>query len=111
MHECDETKEQKAKTGHGYLPELQTESTGSRRSELIGDSCSRCERERHRQVSISRPREKASELVLHRGRSCTSYYSAREWIAWTDSSVSELYTHISTVKIFPSLAKTNLLPW
>ena len=32
------------KTRHIWRHDLQTESTGSRRSELIGDSCSRCER-------------------------------------------------------------------
>ena len=33
------------KTRHIWRHDLQTESTGSRRSELIGDSCSRCERD------------------------------------------------------------------
>ena len=32
------------KTRHIWRHDLQTESTGSRRSEMIGDSCSRCER-------------------------------------------------------------------
>ena len=32
------------KTRHIWRQDLQTESIGSRRSELIGDSCSRCER-------------------------------------------------------------------
>jgi len=32
------------KTRHIWCHDLQTESTGSQRSELIGDSCSRCER-------------------------------------------------------------------
>ena len=32
------------KTRHIWRNDLQTESTGSRRSELVGDSCSRCER-------------------------------------------------------------------
>ena len=32
------------KTRHIWRHDLQIESTGSRRSELIGDSCSRCER-------------------------------------------------------------------